>query len=92
MLSQVELGRPRGEVFPGYREAALPSSQQEGGGLERPGQGPSAPETKVDGSQGWQFKLLFGPQRQPSSSSMCPLCVEHEGHWGGGTGDQSQTL
>ena len=34
MLSQVELGRPRGEVFPGYREAALPSSQQEGGGLE----------------------------------------------------------
>lgn len=41
MLSQVELGRPRGEVFPSYREAALPSSQQEVGGLERPCQGPS---------------------------------------------------
>lgn len=63
MLSQVELGRPRGEVFPGYRDTALPSSQQEGGGLERPGQGPSAPEANVDGSQSWQFKLLFGPQK-----------------------------
>lgn len=30
MLSQVELGRPRGEVFPGYIEAALPSSHQKG--------------------------------------------------------------
>lgn len=37
MLSQVELGRPRGEVFPGYREAALPSSHQEGGVLWRSG-------------------------------------------------------
>lgn len=78
MLSQVELGRPRGEVFPGYREAALPSSHQEGGGLGRPGQGLTAPGAKVDGSQSWQFQLLLGPQRQLSSSSMCPPGVEHE--------------
>ena len=43
MLSQVELGRPRGEVFPGYREAALPSSHQEGGVLWRPGLGLAVP-------------------------------------------------
>lgn len=52
MLSQVELGRPRGEVFPGYREAALPSSQQEGGvrrGQARAllPQGPRRMEAKV---------------------------------------------
>lgn len=50
------------------------------------------PRGKEDGSQDWQFKLLFGPQRQPSSSSMCPLCVEHEGYWGGDTGEQPQTV
>lgn len=50
------------------------------------------PRGKVDGSEGWQFKLLFGSQRQPSLSSMCPLCVEHKGYWGGGTGEQPQTL
>lgn len=76
MLSQVELGRPRGEVFPGYREAALPSSHQEGEGWGGQVRGWLLQGPAVDGSQGWQYQLLFGPQRQPSSSHVWPLCVE----------------
>lgn len=53
MLSQVELGRPRGEVFPGYREAALPSSQQEGGRAGEAKPGPFCPR----GQGGWEPRL-----------------------------------
>lgn len=69
MLSQVELGRPKGEVFPGYREAALPSSHQEGGVLRRPGWGQATPGARWMGAKAGRFLLSL--QRQRSSPCVC---------------------
>lgn len=71
MLSQVELGRPRGEVFLGYREAALPSSHQEGGGLGRPGPGLAAPGARG----GWEPRLAVSALVWSSEAAFLIPCV-----------------